>query len=140
MVQPLVGVGSFIGFVSQTGYTTRVLPTTKFLPLIGGGDSIAREEVRIETGGIDSIGFSSTRYARGRENITGNVDVEIGYEGLEVLFYHLFGAVSTSQPSPSIAPNVYDHTFTLANTLPVGMTVEINRGGTSFFVTGANIT
>ena len=139
MALPKTGVGSFIGFTEQTGYTTRVLPATKFLPMISGGDSIAREDQRIETGGIDSIGFSSTRFKNGRLNVTGSAEVEILYEGTELLFKHLFGTVVTSQPDPSNAPNVYDHTFTIADTLPTGLTVELNRGGTSFFITGANI-
>ena len=139
MGQPNVGVGSFLGFVEQVGYTTRVLPSTKFLPLIAGGDSLAREDARIETNGIDSIGYSSSRFRRGRLDVSGSMEVEILYEGLELLFKHMFGTVTTSQPSPSSAPNVYDHTFTIADTLPVGLTMEVNRGGTSFFVTGANV-
>jgi len=138
MTQPKVGVGSFLGFGEQTGYSTKVSPT-KFLPLISGGDSLVREEARIETGGIDSIGFSSTRFTRGRSDVSGSEEIEILYEGTELLFKHLFGQVATTQPDPSNAPNVYDHTFTIADTLPVGLTVEVNRGGTSFFVTGANI-
>lgn len=139
MTTPNVGVSSFIGFSEQSGYTTRVLPTTNFLPMISGGDSINREEQRIETAGIDSIGFSSTRFRRGRENITGNETVEVQYTGAELLFKHLFGSVVTTQPDPSNAPNVYDHTFTINDTLPVGLTLELNRGGNSFFVTGGNI-
>lgn len=139
MIQPKVGVGSFLGFVEQSGYTTRVLPATKFLPLIAGGDSLAREEGRIETGGIDSIGFSSTRFRRGRVDVAGSIEVECLYEGLELLFKHLFGSVSTAQPDPSNAPNVYQHTFSISDTIPLGLTMEVNRGGTSFFVTGANI-
>jgi hypothetical protein len=139
MTQPKVGVGSFIGFSEQVGYTTRIVPTTKFLPMVAGGDSVNSNENRIETGGIDSIGFSSTRYRRGSENVEGSVSAEITYQGAELLFKHLFGAVATTQPDPSNAPNVYDHTFTIADVLPLGLTLELNRGGTSFYVTGANI-
>lgn len=139
MTQPKVGLSSFIGFVEQSGYTTRVLPSTKFLPLISGGDSLAREDARIETAGIDSIGYSSTRTKKGRLNVTGSEEFEVLYEGAELVFKHIFGQVTTSQPDPSNAPNVYDHTFEIADSLPLGLTVEVNRGGTSFFVTGANI-
>ena len=139
MTQPKVGVGSFIGFVEQIAYGTRILPATKLLPLLAGGDSIEREDARIETGGVDSIGFDSTRRGLGRLNVTGSLEVEVLYEGLELLFKHLFGQVITSQPDPTNAPNVYNHTFTIADTLPIGLTIEINRGGTSFFITGANI-
>lgn len=139
MAAPNVGLSSFLGFVEQTGYSTRVLPATKFLPLISGGDSIAREDQRIETGGVDSIGFDSTRRALGRLNVSGSVEVEVLYEGLELLFKHMFGQVTTAQPDPTNAPNVYQHTFVVADTLPVGLTIEVHRGGTSFFITGANV-
>lgn len=139
MGTPKVGVDSFIGFAEQVGYTTRIIPTTSFLPMISGGDSIIREYERIETAGIDSIGFSNTRFRQGRVNVNGGETVEVLYEGAELLFKHLFGAVSTSQPDPTNAPNVYNHTFSIADTLPVGLTLELNRGGTSFYVTGGKI-
>lgn len=138
MSNPKVGVGSFIGFGEQSGYTTAV-SRTKFLPMTSGGDSVNREDVRIETGGIDSIGFSSTRYRQGRRNIAGQETVEVLYEGTELLWKHLFGEVTTSQPNPGSQPTVYDHTFTIADTLPTGLSLELNRGGTSFLITGAKI-
>ena len=137
-MDPKVGVGSFIGVGEQTGYTTSA-SRTKFVPMISGGDSIKRDDAIIKTGSLESIGYHSSRYIQGKRDVNGNETIEVSYEGTELFWKHLFGQVSTSQPNPSGQPTVYDHLFTFADTLPVGLTLEINRGGYSFLVEGAKI-
>lgn len=138
MAEPKVGVGSFIGIGEQTGYTTTVA-ASKYVPMISDGDSVKRDDATIEGGSLQYVGYVSTRYRKGKRDVKGNEAVEVSYEGTELLWKHLFGSVATSQPNPGGQPTVYDHLFTLADTLPVGLTLEINRGGTSFFVQGAKV-
>lgn len=139
MGNPYVGVNSFIGIGEQTSYDSPV-GVTKYVPMLSGGDSVKRNDATIESNSIDSVGYKSTRYRKGKIDVSGSENIEISYEGTELFWEDLFGTVTTSQPNAGGAPTVYDHTFTVADALKVGLTLEINRGSQSFRVTGAKMT
>ena len=143
MGEPKSGVGSFISVAEQSGYTTSNDTPSKYVPMLSGGDSLKRNDGQIESNSLEAIGFHGSRVKQGKRDVSGSETIEISYEGTELFWKHLFGTVVTSQPNPSGQPTVYDHQFTIADTLPTGLTLEINRGGystgQSFKVTGAKI-
>lgn len=60
-----------------------------------------------------------------REDVTGDIVLEVPFEGFGlILKYILGGTPGTTGPSGGL----YTHTYTLATTLPAGLTIEVVRG------------
>lgn len=59
-----------------------------------------------------------------REDVSGDIVLEVPYEGFGLWLKNIMGASTTSGPSGGL----YTHTYTLARALPTGLTIEVVRG------------
>jgi hypothetical protein len=65
---------------------------------------------------------SRTEPYLGNKSVQGNLATEIGAENLPWLLKHALGAVATTGSGP------YTHVLTIANSLPTGLTLEVDYG------------
>lgn len=141
MATPALGHKSFIGIGAETTWGTTVA-RTKFLELVKGGDGIDLEEAMILTNSISNIGFDTTKhYAQGAITAGGPMIFEMPQEGAELILKNAFGAVATSTPGGGV--NSRDHTFTISDALPAGLSVEIHKdapgGSPSYLFAGCKV-
>lgn len=112
------GHDSWIGFSSESVWGTRVAPA-KFL-------RITEENFKLEQSRIakPSLGVTSqNRSVKSKRTVSGGFTAQVGFNGIETILKHVFGAVVTSNPAAS----TYLHTYSLTNALPTGLTFHVNR-------------
>ena len=127
------GNNAHIGVAIETTYATPVTTATDFL------------EIKSESWGLtEELSFSSTlntRTARapveGKSSTAGEFEIEGCYTGMEEFIKAVMGSGSTSGPN---VDGQYTHTFALAEALPVGYTLQVNKdssgGGTGIIYPG----
>jgi len=136
-----IGLGhkSYIGVGDESVWGTPVA-RTKFLELVTGGDGLAVKEEKILVQGVKDIGVrGDIEVQQGAVSVEGSLTLEVPYDGAEKLFKHAFGSVASSQPNPGTDPTVWQHIFTIADALPAGMTIEVNRDVTAFVYEGCKV-
>lgn len=136
-----VGLGhkAVLGIGEESTYGTPVT-RTKFLELVGGGDGLVVDEEKIESQSMKEIGVRGDyEVQQGSVDVKGTVTFEVPYDGAEKIFKHAFGSVATSQPDSGADPLVYQHIFTMADALPTGLTLEVDRDVTAFVYEGCKI-
>ncbi len=131
-----VGVGfrGHFGYGEETTYGTAVA-RTHFTEI--NSESIQLEEARIESESLYRRGVINTRVSQGAKTVNGDVEFDAGYGGWLKLAKHAFGRVDTSTPDVTSNPTVKRHKFTVQDTLPTGLSIELFRDTTDF-VTGPN--
>jgi len=125
------GFASFIGFAEEVAFGTQIAPTD-FIEF--NSESLKKEINRIMSGGIRNSA-SAYRWKSGAVSAGGDMEVEMFYMGLELLFKNAFGAVTTTQPGTL----AYLHTFELANTLANSLSIDVNRGTSPFRYSGCKV-
>jgi hypothetical protein len=136
-----IGLGhkSYIGFADESTWGTPVA-RTKFLELVTGGDGLAVKEEKILVQGVKDIGVrGDIEVQQGAVSVEGSLTFEVPYDGAEKFFKHAFGSVASSQPNAGTDPTVWQHIFTIADALPAGMTIEVNRDVTAFVYEGCKV-
>lgn len=100
------GLAGQVGLKTETTWGTPVT-VDRFTPLVSF--SVAESIDRLESGGIVTGRrvLTSTQWAAGNVDISGDVGFELYQAGCGLWFRHMFGAVSTSDSNP-----YYAHTFT----------------------------
>ena len=130
------GTGAYIGFGEEVTYGTSVT-RTKFLEIL-------EESITAKTGlaAKPTLRSASQRYtAPMKKAVEGSFKFNFPLTGAERLIKHAMGSNATTGTNP------YTHTASLANALPVGLSIEVNRdssglggGSTSFLYEGCQIT
>jgi hypothetical protein len=131
-----VGIGfrGFLGYGEESTYGTTGT-RTHYLEILN--ESLQASVARIETQALVRRGVHSNRVASGAKSISGNIEFEATYDGWMKLAKQAFGRIDNTSPDPTNAPTAKQHKFTIADTLPTGLTFEIFRDTTDF-VTEAN--
>jgi hypothetical protein len=129
-----IGLTGFIGYGKETTYGTSVA-RAHFLEI--NEEDIVSEEPKIESAALAQVGIRSTKVAQGGIAISGNFGFDAQYGGWERLLRQLMGTIVSSQPDVTSNATVWDHTFTIADELPTGLTIEVFRG-TETFLTEPN--
>lgn len=124
-----LGLKGFLGIGQESSYGTAVA-RTNFFEI--NDEDIAVEENKIESAALASVGIRSTKVKQGGISAGGSFSYDMQYAGAERLFKHVFGQISSSQPDVTSNPTVWDHTFTIADELPTGLTVEVFRDTDNF--------
>ena len=132
----LVGIGmkGQIGYGEESTYGTSA--TRSYWQEINN-ESLVLQEARIETNSLTRRGTLNRQVAQGARSVTGNIEFDAQYGGWGKLAKHAFGQIDTTSPDPTNAPTAKLHTFTVADTLPTGLTFEAFRD-TSGFTTEPN--
>ena len=126
-----VGQGflSHLGFGEEINYGTAVA-RPYFVEI--NSESISKESEIIETNAITRRGIINLRVAPGAKRISGDIEFDAQYGGWLKLAKHSFGQIDTSSPDPTNAPTARRHRFTIADSLPTGLTMELYRDNSSF--------
>jgi hypothetical protein len=124
-----LGMRSFLGFGEEVTWGTPVA-RTNFIEILN--ESITKNVGRIESQSILRRGIRNTHVVPGMVTVEGDIAFEATYDGWLKLAKHAFGAVASAQPDAGGSPLVYEHTFTLADTPPVGLTCEVFRDTSQF--------
>jgi hypothetical protein len=128
------GYGSWVGFGVESTWGTAVT-RTKFYEF----DS---ESMQFDMGYIDKPsvrGVSAFRVVKKKKDVSGAIDFAVPYSNMELLFKHALGTNNTTGAGP------YTHAITLAQALPVGLSLEVNRdaanvgAGSSWLYEGCQI-
>lgn len=129
-----LGLVGFLGIGQESTYGSAV-SRTNFFEI--NEESIEVSEGRIESAALARVGMLNTKLAQGGIGVSGGFGFDAQYGGWERLLKHLFGTITSSNPDPTNAATVWDHKFTIADTLPTGLTVEVFRD-TGGFTTEPN--
>lgn len=125
--------GGILGFGVESVFGTPVAPT-KFIEI--NSDGLTVEEERLHSEAIPQIYQDDDEVTQSSVSVSGEVETEMRFQGMELLLKHAMGAVATVQVGTTTA---YDHTFTLTDDLPVGLTFEVDRDISAFTVFGGKI-
>jgi len=125
--------GAYFQWKDESTYGTAVTPD-KVLEL--NSESIIKEQAHLITAGKNAIYSDKDDVEKGRTIVAGDVSFDLRYEGFSELFYHALGSISSSQQGGTSA---YKHTITMADSLPTGLTFEIDMDTKAKQVEGGKI-
>jgi len=121
------GLSAQLGFAEESTYGTPVTVTRFY--------EFRSEEMKLEIGRIESQALRSgariqrsDRWSAGQKNVGGDIELELANKSFGLLFKHMFGGVSSSQPDAGGNPTVWEHTFTPGD-LPTSLTAQVGRTG-----------
>lgn len=120
------GLAAQIGFVAESTFGTRATPT-KFVEFANESLKLTRE--RIETAGLRAGRRTLHRWAAGKQEVTGQIQMELPQATVGLLFKHFFGTVNTTGSNP------YVHTFTPGTTDDKSLTIQVGRPSSAGTVT-----
>src|SRR3990167_104108 len=129
-----LGLTSFIGHGVESTYGTPVA-RNRFIEY--NEEDISSDEPKIESQALAQVGIRSTKVAQGGISIGGSFSFDAQWGGWERILKYAMGSIASQQPDVTSNPTVWDHTFTIASSLPTGLTLEVFRG-TEDFVTEPN--
>lgn len=128
------GRGAAIGFALEDTYGTAKSPRTNWRPLISSSLTRTIEKVPRPTLRVGSAGAMRRRHYVQSDGVSGSFSVEGQYTSIGLLIKNLLGASSTTGSGP------YTHVYTIADDVPLGLTIENNRGtGTSEILEGCRL-
>jgi hypothetical protein len=119
MPAPGLGSKAWVGWSEESTWGTGVTPTSFYK--MAGGETVRWNPTFYDDPSL--AGASLWEVLLGSSTVGGDIPLPVRWEGLELLFKHLLGAVSTSGAGPD-----YTHTFTPDDDLPTGLTLGIYRG------------
>ena len=123
-----------VGFALETVWGTFV-PPTKFLELV----SETIKPVHTSLFPDSARGVSHRRHFEGVRSVAGDFTVEVPFDGILRLMEAIFGADSVATATLGGAPPAEQHTITLKNAFPVGLSVEIDRDTISSRYAGCRV-
>lgn len=126
MPNPPSGLSAQLGVVDEVTYGTKVT-VTRFYEFLN--ETVKQDIARIESKGLraGTRTLRSSQWVAGAKKPAGDVQFEVGNKGFGLLLKHMFGAVTSSQPSAGPDPTVWDHTFTPGDLTGKSMTAQIGR-------------
>lgn len=132
-------IGGFLGLAEESVYGTPVA-ATRFLYI--NGESIRATENKAYSPAIAKVSRQAARNVQGRVDVGGDFTFNPGlsYHGFTMLLKHLLGTVATATPDSTAAPTVRRHTFTPADALPAGLTLEVGKDLLSHRFEGCKVT
>ncbi len=124
----------YVGFGKQSAIDTPSAPTS-FLDAVRFDVSLEKPVIRRRT----IAGRWVSDYAPGKAVARGEVEFYLNPKSLGAPLLMTLGNISTGQPDPTNAPNVYEHTFTPLEVggQPPSYTVELGADGIARRIVGA---
>lgn len=119
MAAKVYGKG-WIAWAEEVTWNTAVNPPTRFAEIVGASSfKMNREKKFILTGNTRSV----QHQVDGKLDTSGGFPTFLTYDGDELnLIKHAMGSVSSS----TVSDSAYTHTFSLGESLPVGLTFDVN--------------
>lgn len=132
-----LGHASFLGIAEESVWGTPVA-RTDFIEY--NQHSIGVEERKLISPSLYRIGTHKNRIQRGAVAVGGDIVFNPQYEGWLKILKHAMGGLATIAIDPTNAATVHQHTFTIADALPNGLTLELQEDpATSFVVEGCKV-
>lgn len=119
------GISAQLGVAEESTYGTYVAPT-RFYEFVSEELSMEIEKIESESLRSGTYMLSTSRWAPGKINVEGDIEMELTYKAMGLWFKHMLGQVNTAQPDAVNAPSVYTHTF-IPGDFPTGLTVQVGR-------------
>jgi len=133
------GYKGYVGFGTESTWGSAAgTANYSFVELNAGADGLDVTEERLHTASVYSLNMDKDQMAKGPISVAGDLSFDMRYEGFEKLFKCAFGSVDTTQPEGTDV-DVYQHEFTIADTLGTGLTIEIGKDASAFQATGCMI-
>ena len=128
------GWDSFLGYAEESSWGVGVHPSTKFMPILNESLQLTPEYMEDE-----SIRKTPSKFyqEQGTLPVGGGIEFNVFPEDMDTFFYHAFGAKASALVGGS--SGAYDHTLTLADQLPTGLSIEAYRGGDTFGYHGSKV-
>ena len=127
------GRGAAIGLGLETTWGTAVA-RTNWRPLISSSLTRTIEKVPRPNLRVGAAGAMRRQHYTQVDSAGGSFSIEATYENIGIILEHTLGTSATVTGPPHV------HTYTFADDLPVGLTIENNRGtGTSEVFEGCRI-
>lgn len=127
------GRGAVIGLGEESTWGTAV-SRTNWRPLISTDLTRTIEKVPRPSLRVGAAGAMRRAHYVQADNAGGSFEIEATYENVGLLIKHIMGTVATTGSGP------YTHTYTFADDVPTGLTIENVRGtGTSEVFEGCRI-
>lgn len=118
----------------ETTYGTAVT-RTKGIRILS--DSINKDQAVLETASLNESFQDSDDIAAGRVSVGGEISTELRYsDEVGTLMRHVLGSAATTGPTESV---VYTHTIKLADTQPVGISLEVDADVKGKLIAGGKI-
>lgn len=126
-------------FLGVEGTYGTPVARTRVLKFIS--ESIVQTFDEIRAGDLFQKDPASDETANGNEHVGGDVTISPRYEsnGFMLMLEHLFGTVTQSRPDITTAPSVYRYTYTPADVLPTGLTIEVAKHNIAFIHEGCKV-
>lgn len=122
---PVYGFQGQVGWSEEVTFGTFVAPT-RFSEYLS--ESMQANEDRYLSPGIRGTRSRfKPQTAQGVKRPGGAIVFDSWAKGLGLLFKHTVGAVTTTTPDAVNAPTVRLHTFNIADALPVGLSLEVDK-------------
>lgn len=111
--------GGLFQFADESNYGTPV-EVDKAIEFVS--ESLTKDQPHLQTAGVNALIRDKDDVEKGRVAVSGDVEAELRYEGFDELFYHALGSINSSLNDT----DSYTHTITMADTLPTGLTMEVD--------------
>jgi len=131
-------LGGYLGFGAEGTYGSAVA-RTRFL--LHNTESLKATDQKVEAPSINSVSRDIRRRTQGFVDVGGDFSFNpnLSASAFTMLLEHVLGTVATSQPDVTTAPTAYRHTFTPANALPTGLSIEVGKDQLSHLHTGCKV-
>jgi hypothetical protein len=129
------GYNAWLGFGTESTYGTPVTRTA-FLEI--NSESLVAEDDVVDGNSTFSLTKDKDNFTQGRKKVGGNVEFDVRQQGAETLFKHALGSHGYTAIGTGTASGT-EHTFGIADALPTGLTMEVNRDVCSFVYHGCKI-
>lgn len=131
------GHESYIGIGEESTWGTSVA-RDKFFEYNSHG--LAVEERKLISPSLFRVGIHKDRVVQGHVAVGGDINLNPQYGGGWLrLLKHGMGGLATIAVDPTNAANVRQHTFTIADSLPTGLSVEVDEDTTAFLLEGCKV-
>lgn len=120
-----MSIGAQLGIVDESVYGTPVT-VTRFYDFTSESFKLTIDRLESSAFRANSRVIRSDRWAAGKRSVDGSFEVELANKSQGLLFKHMFGDVTTSQPDAAGSPTVYKHVFSPGD-LPTAFTAQVGR-------------
>lgn len=131
-------LGSYICIGAEGTYGTTV-PRTRFL--LHNSESLRATEAKTESPSVHRVARDIRRRTQSFIDVGGDFSFNpsLSSNAFTMLLQHVLGTVATSQPDVTTAPTAYRHTFTPADALPTGLSIEVAKDVLSHLHSGCKV-
>ena len=128
------GYNAWAGMAAEGTYGTPAGTITDFVEI--NSETMVQADDVMEGNSVYRSEKDVDNYKQGRKTVAGNITMDLRYEGAEKYFEQAMGTVTSAAINGTLA---YTHTYSLADALLTGFTLEIDRDVANYVYEGCKI-